>query len=644
MRRKDLAAKTQRIWKVDFTEYGDTIDHSPHDTIRPAPTDQLDMSSRQAIAVLQELSKNRSTALDAQVVMAGTIGSGAVGIIREAKQQALDRDVAVKMLRPNKINDAHIMDLLREAWVAGSLEHPNIVPVYDLLLDEKSNPIIVLKRIEGMAWSELINNPASVRERFGAEDLLEWNLGILLQVLNAVRFAHSRGIVHRDLKPANVMIGEFGEVYLVDWGLAVSTRDDASGRFSLARDAIALAGTPCYMAPEMLGDADRDSDLSITERTDIYLVGAILFEILAGEPPHMGKNSMQIVASVVLSDPDIPDHAPQRLSRIVQRAMDPDPHGRFENVEQVRLAIEGYLRNRGSERLCNTAEAALEELTAQLALEHTAGEDRAPSSDPEHRQGLYRLYGACRFGFREALATWSGNQAANTGLQRATLAMIEYELEQDDPRAAAALHADLPEPRPDVRKRIKAALAREAAEKRRSAQLEQLGKQLDLSAGRRGRLIGVLILGVCFALVPALFVWQFEHLVFRSHAQLTVWNGTFLTLTILVGAIMRRALRESAVNRRLYTLLLLLMVAQMPLELGLWQAGFTPLQSIMVHVFIWFFLATVVAFTFDRRLLPTAFGYLAAFLTIAMVPDIALYVVHIPHGLMTINAVLVWRS
>src|SRR5678815_4585974 len=105
------------------------------------------------------------------------------------------------------------------------------------------------------------------------------------RVLNAVRFAHSRGILHRDLKPANVMIGEFGEVYLVDWGIAVSLRDDGSGRLPLAANATEPAGTPVYMAPEMLG---RDGLPPLSERTDIYLAGAVLFEIVAGRPPHEG--------------------------------------------------------------------------------------------------------------------------------------------------------------------------------------------------------------------------------------------------------------------------------------------------------------------------------------------------------------------
>ncbi|MEM9488267.1 MAG: serine/threonine-protein kinase, partial [Myxococcota bacterium] len=284
---------TDLIWKVDFTKWGDTIDQNPHDTIVP-PRSGSESAERQALGVLEQLFADRAYQLGSQLILGDTIGTGGAGIVRQAEQVALGRTVAVKMLKPDKRGTTTAMDLLREAWVAGSLAHPNVVPVYDIGLDDSGAPLVVLKHIEGVAWSELIHDGAQVRERFGADDLLDWNLGILMQVLNAVRFAHSRGIVHRDLKPANVMIGEFGEVYLVDWGLAVSMRDDRSGRLPLARDATALAGTPCYMAPEMLGEGDNP----ITECTDIYLAGSILFEILVGRPPHVGNSSVAVVTSV----------------------------------------------------------------------------------------------------------------------------------------------------------------------------------------------------------------------------------------------------------------------------------------------------------------------------------------------------------
>ncbi|HVK87488.1 MAG TPA: serine/threonine-protein kinase, partial [Kofleriaceae bacterium] len=206
-----------------------------------------------------------------------------MGLVRSAIQTSLGRTVAVKTLKPAMRDAGAQLDLLREAWITGAVEHPNVVPVHALELAPDAGPSIVMKRIDGVAWSRLIADAGEVTRRFGATDLLAWNLGILEHVLNAVRFAHRLGILHRDLKPANVMIGDFGEVYLLDWGIAVSLRDDGTGRFPLAANARDLAGTPAYMAPEMLG---RDDGPPLSERTDVYLAGSILYEIVTGAPPH----------------------------------------------------------------------------------------------------------------------------------------------------------------------------------------------------------------------------------------------------------------------------------------------------------------------------------------------------------------------
>ncbi|MCZ7685844.1 MAG: protein kinase [Sandaracinaceae bacterium] len=116
------------------------------------------------------------------------------------------------------------------------------MPVYDLMIDESGAPIVVLKRIEGELWTDLIGDEARVRERHGAGDVLEWHLSVLASVCNAVSFAHSRGVIHRDIKPDNVMIGRFGEVYLVDWGVAVALADDGTGRFPLVSEVRSFRG------------------------------------------------------------------------------------------------------------------------------------------------------------------------------------------------------------------------------------------------------------------------------------------------------------------------------------------------------------------------------------------------------------------
>ncbi len=298
-----------------------TIERRPSATIVP-PSMRVDTAGERAMSILDELG---ASTLERKLDLHGTIGEGGMGIVHLGTQRALGREVAVKSIKDEHKSEHAVLKLLREAWITGGLEHPNVVPVYDIALDPDGSPLIVLKKIEGVDWATLMHDARTVRDRFGADDLLDWNLRILMQVCNAVRYAHSRRVLHRDLKPENVMIGPFGEVYVVDWGIAVSLEDDGSGRLPLASEAREMAGTPLYMAPEMLGGTES----RLSERTDLYLIGAILYEIVSGQPPHQGTAFMELVSSIVLSDPELPDDAPEELARIIRRAMDPDPHARL---------------------------------------------------------------------------------------------------------------------------------------------------------------------------------------------------------------------------------------------------------------------------------------------------------------------------
>jgi serine/threonine-protein kinase len=381
----------------------DTLAQSPRATVRPAEL-------LAAVAVAQEAGDR-----GARLEFERTLGEGGFGLVRLATQVSLGRKVAVKCLREGAASSEGAVQLLREAWITGALEHPNVVPVHDLGVDAEGAPYIILKRIEGREWTTFLADGEAVRARFGAVDPLEWNLRTLMQVCSAVHFAHSRGIVHRDLKPDNVMIGAFGEVCLLDWGIAVSTRDDGTGRFPLAAEATELAGTPAYMAPEMLGEAPS----RITERTDVYLLGAMLFELIAGRPPHEGDSLARVLVSVASAEPAYPADAPAELVAAARRAMQRDPAARFASAEALRLGIQDFLQHRGSAQAAATAGARLEALLAGLAGE---------GDDPAEHQRRYRLFGECRFGFRLALDAWPGNLGAAEGLRRATAAMAGYEL------------------------------------------------------------------------------------------------------------------------------------------------------------------------------------------------------------------------
>ena len=169
--------------------------------------------------------------------------AAAPGAALSAEQVALRREVAVKVLRPGAEPPAS-GHLLREALVAGRLEHPNIVPIYLLGRTPEGAPLFVMRKIAGVPWSEVLGDPSRAPAFFAraAKDALAFHLSIFTRVCEAVHFAHARGVLHRDLKPDNVMLGGYGEVYLVDWGLAVALEDD--GVLQPARAATTLAGTP----------------------------------------------------------------------------------------------------------------------------------------------------------------------------------------------------------------------------------------------------------------------------------------------------------------------------------------------------------------------------------------------------------------
>ncbi|MCA9606368.1 MAG: protein kinase, partial [Myxococcales bacterium] len=181
-----------------------------HLTVRPDGT--LSASDRQLSLDSKTLvSPQLATVAGAELVeepleVGDELGRGGMGVVHVAKQTALRRDVAVKQLQEDR---AGLANLLKEAWVGGHLEHPNIVPVHTLA----AGPAVVMKRIEGTSWRDFVRAPETVPD---ADDPLGWHLGVLSSVCDAIAFAHARGVLHLDLKPDNVMVGAFGEVYVVD--------------------------------------------------------------------------------------------------------------------------------------------------------------------------------------------------------------------------------------------------------------------------------------------------------------------------------------------------------------------------------------------------------------------------------------------
>jgi WD40 repeat protein len=314
------------------------------------------------------------------------VGEGGMGIVYSANQVAFNRTVALKTIRPERQNDPTLRkQFFYEAEITADLDHPNIPSIYELGTTDGGMLFYSMKLIQGTPWLKLFGN----RNR-------EENLEVFRRLCDAVAFAHSRQILHRDIKPENVMIGAYGEVYVVDWGIGVRLE---SGQFF-------FAGTPEYMAPEMA----RNQGSRVGKASDIYLLGATLFQMLTGLLPHPGrtqKERLQAAAENRLAATLVEDP----LMDVARRAMSTQPEDRYASVEQMQQAIDGVLRNQESIRLSERAESTLADARAMKD---------------------YELFNRSLFGFRESIELWDGNRQAREGLQKARVEFARCALDKQD--------------------------------------------------------------------------------------------------------------------------------------------------------------------------------------------------------------------
>jgi CRP-like cAMP-binding protein len=277
------------------------------------------------------------------------IGRGGMGTVIRAFDRELERDVAIKVLTPDStLSEADVRRLMEEARIAGRLEHPHIVPVYEFGVDDRGAHFLCMKLVQGETLEDTLSWAGLSRLE---PELLAHLLQVFVKVCDAVAFAHSRGVLHRDLKPSNVMISNFGQVHVLDWGVArlkYSTRApeelDDSARLSEQQGLI--MGTPHYMAPEQL----RGLHHQVDERTDVFALGATLYQILTGEAPHSPDLIPQIALHgarvTILAPEDVVEGAtvPAELSRIALKAMAHDPANRYPSVDDLRRDVELFRR------------------------------------------------------------------------------------------------------------------------------------------------------------------------------------------------------------------------------------------------------------------------------------------------------------
>ena len=288
----------------------------------------------------------------------GELARGGMGVVLRARDRRVGREVALKQLLTQQPKQRR--RFVREARITGQLQHPSIVPVYEVGSWPDGSPFYAMKLVGGRPLDALIDEAADDDARLAL-------IPRLVPAVEAIAYAHDRGVIHRDLKPANVLLGEFGETIVIDWGLARGidepdvpspegsdedeppTRSSGSdveavksgGRLTAVG---AVIGTPAYMAPEQARGARVDA------RTDVYALGALLYHALSGQPPHERETMRATVMAVVLEPPTplsalVPD-APADLIGIVEKAMARDPRDRYPDARALARDLEAFSTGR----------------------------------------------------------------------------------------------------------------------------------------------------------------------------------------------------------------------------------------------------------------------------------------------------------
>jgi len=352
------------------------------------------------------------------LVLEYTVGEGGLGTVSLARQACLNRNVAIKQSRSDRRSGGVELQLRKEAELMGQLEHPSIPPIHVLGNDSKGHAVLVMKFVSGESWGDVLDKDMKLSSSRDAERVhLRKHLEILCRIGEALAFAHGRRIIHRDIKPDNVVVGEYGEVYLIDWGIAAEVKE--GGGYKPA----GFAGTPSYASPEML---DRDAILD--ERTDIYLLGATLYQVVTGDAPHPGSTVSEVFDHVLSSPtPESIQHVPIPLAEICIKAMAAEPGDRFQSIKEMLDAIRHFM-NHG-----DTAELFAQSAETMLALKTLVASQRV---DPDQVDTLGQR---CRYDLERVHQAWPENEDVSRMLAECLLLLCDHAIEQNRIGAARML-------------------------------------------------------------------------------------------------------------------------------------------------------------------------------------------------------------
>jgi PAS domain S-box-containing protein len=386
---------------------------------------------------VDSMTVSRSFGGDSDYRLVGELGSGGTGIVFQAHQRAVDREVAVKMLRSELAENRVSRErFLTEARVIGGLDHPNVIALHEVYVDDERNLYYSMKRIDGTSWDKQIGSMT-----------IQQNVATLLSVADGIRYAHSRGLIHRDIKPENVMLGRYGEVLLADWGLAIN-RNEVNAEHDLHQS---IGGTPAYMAPELAKGFHGD----IVPQSDVYLLGATLFHCLAGFPPHDGDTLVQCIANAaanVIRETDVESD----LMDVARKAMQTRPEDRYQSVDEFVAAIKEHRLHEQSTRLLKRACERI---------------DRSDGTDP---YGDFRVADAL---LSEAVEVWSKNDRAIKKREQFRMQLAGIAAERGDLDLASSILETHGESDSDMAKEIRRRIDQRRAGRRKVSRYSALFMQ-----------------------------------------------------------------------------------------------------------------------------------------------------------------------
>ncbi len=386
---------------------------NPFDTTDPEESSPITGFSTTSL-VPPELLEEEAEEAGARFGVTGEAGRGGTAHVYRVVDRSLGRTIALKLLRGKAEGKKGIKQrFVHEARVTAMLEHPNIVPVYDIGVTDDNRVYFLMKNVTGVSLGDAIRAARDGRETPPEFAAVEGRLRVLLKVCDALAFAHDKGFIHQDIKPDNIMLGSFGEVLVLDWGCALGEKERSAGR-------VVTYGTPAYMSPEQARQEGAD------ERSDVYCLGATLYHMITLCHPTWSNDpnefwEMKRAGRLSPLPESVLASTPEALLAIARKAMAPDPDRRYQSVIAFQTALTEYQTHAESIALAQRAARQLQ----------TVGES-----------GEYHEYARITARFEQALEMWENNADAREGLVRVRRRHALRALERGDLVLAESIAAD----------------------------------------------------------------------------------------------------------------------------------------------------------------------------------------------------------